>query len=189
MSRALHLEVTKSKREEEFKEKLNAFIIRCTRLKRIVSDNGAVFRSTAAWINKIRKCQALQDYLAMQQITCSTCLNRHGGEAYIRNENVLQDQGKNKLPVWTIRNCGDGHWTTPKQLLVDVHVRWKQTGRGASFNAMRQHVCQQWKREYFHGLMESHHIRTGARTTDKARRSYWLSEKKKTGENGKRVFF
>ena len=29
----------------------------------------------------------------------------------------------------------------------------------------------------------------GHETTDKARRSYWLSEKKKTGENGKRVFF
>ena len=88
-SRALHLEVTKSKRNEEFKEKLNAFIIRCTRLKRIVSDNRAVFRSTAAWINKIRKCQVLQDYLARQQITCSTCLNRHGGKAYIRNSSKM----------------------------------------------------------------------------------------------------
>ena len=88
-SRALHLEVTKSKRAEEFKEKLNAFIIQCTRPKRIVSDNGAVFRSTAAWINKIRKCQVLQDYLARQQITCSTCLNRHGGETYIRNSSKM----------------------------------------------------------------------------------------------------
>lgn len=80
-------------------------------------------------------------------------------------EKVLQDRGKNKPPVWTSRNYGDGHWTIPKQLLVDVHVHWKQTRRGASFNAMRQHVqtvWQQWKREYFHGLMESHHIRRRA---------------------------
>lgn len=28
---------------------------------------------------------------------------------------------------------------------------------------MRQHVWQRWKRGYFHGLTESHHIRRGAR--------------------------
>ena len=42
LSRVLHLEVTKSQRAEEFKEKLN-----------FVSDNRAVFRTTAAWIKKI----------------------------------------------------------------------------------------------------------------------------------------
>ena len=89
MSRALHLEVTKSKRTEEFKEKLNTLIVRCNRPKLIMSDNGAVFRTTAAWINKIRKCQVLQDYLARQQITCSTCLNRHGGEAYMRDSSKI----------------------------------------------------------------------------------------------------
>ena len=47
-SKALHLEVTRSRRAEEFKEKLNAFIKRRTRPKRIVSDNGAVFGTTAA---------------------------------------------------------------------------------------------------------------------------------------------
>ena len=47
-SRAIHLEVTKSQRAEEFKEKQNAFITRRTRPKRIVSDNGAVFTTTAA---------------------------------------------------------------------------------------------------------------------------------------------
>ena len=70
-----------------------------------------------------------------------------------------------------------------------MYVGWKQTGRGASFNAMRQHVCQQWKREYFHGLMESHHIRTGAR-------NYWqgkevvliVREEKNRGEWKKGLF-
>ena len=68
-SRALHLEETKSQRAEEFKEKLNALITRRTRPKRIASDNGAVFRTTATWIKKIRKSEVLQDYLARQQIT------------------------------------------------------------------------------------------------------------------------
>ena len=68
-SRTIHLEVTKSQRAEEFKEKQNAFITRRTRPKRIVSDNGAVFTTTAAWIKKIRKSEMLQDYLERQQIT------------------------------------------------------------------------------------------------------------------------
>ena len=45
------------------------FITRRTRPKRIVSDNGAVFRTTAAWIKKIRKSEMLQDYLERRQIT------------------------------------------------------------------------------------------------------------------------
>ena len=68
-SRAIHLAVTKSQRAEEFKEKQNAFITRRTRPKRIVSDNVAVFTTTAAWIKKIRKSEMLQDYLERQQIT------------------------------------------------------------------------------------------------------------------------
>ena len=69
MSRAIRLKVTKSQRAEELKEKLNAFITRCTRPKCIVSDNGPVFRTTAAWIKKNRKSVMLQDYFARQQFT------------------------------------------------------------------------------------------------------------------------
>ena len=69
MSRAIRLKVTKSQRAEELKEKLNAFITRCTRPKCIVPDNGPVFRTTAAWIKKNRKSVMLQDYFARQQFT------------------------------------------------------------------------------------------------------------------------
>ena len=67
-SRAVHLEMTKSQTAEEFQRKLNGFITRRTRPKRIVSDNAAVFKTTATWIRKIRKSEALQDFLAQQQI-------------------------------------------------------------------------------------------------------------------------
>ena len=33
----------------------------------------------------------------------------------------------------------------------------------ARFSEKKQHVWQRWKREYVHGLMESHHIKRGAR--------------------------
>ena len=68
-SRAIHLEVTKSQRAEEFEEKQSAFFTRRTRLKHIVSDKGAVFRTTAAWIKKSRKSEMLQNYLERQQVT------------------------------------------------------------------------------------------------------------------------
>ena len=69
ISRAVHLELTKSQTAEEFKRKLNAFIARRTRPQRIVSDNAATFRATAMWIKKIRKSEKIQDFLAGQEIT------------------------------------------------------------------------------------------------------------------------
>lgn len=75
-SRAVHLEMTKSQTAEEFQRKLNGFITRRTRPKRIVSDNAAVFKTTATWISKIRKSEALQDFLAQQQITWQFNLSR-----------------------------------------------------------------------------------------------------------------
>ncbi len=67
-SRAVHLEVSKSQTAEEFQRKLNAFVTRRTRPKRIISDNASVFKSTATWIRKIRKSEALQDHLAKLEI-------------------------------------------------------------------------------------------------------------------------
>ncbi|XP_029204053.2 uncharacterized protein LOC114968097 [Acropora millepora] len=55
--------MTKSQTAEEFQRKLNGFITRRTRPKRIVSDNAAT------WIRKIRKSEELQDFLAQQEIT------------------------------------------------------------------------------------------------------------------------
>ena len=75
-SRAVHLEMTKSQTAEEFQRKLNGFITRRTRPKRIVSDNAAVFKTTANWIKKIRKSEELQDFLAQQQITWQFNLSR-----------------------------------------------------------------------------------------------------------------
>ena len=70
VTRAVHLEVTKSQTAEEFQDKLNAFICRKTRPQRIISDNAAVFQATTAqWIKKIRKSEALQDFLAKQRLT------------------------------------------------------------------------------------------------------------------------
>ncbi len=68
VARAVHLEVTKSQSAEEFQRKLNSFITRKTRPELIVSDNAAVFKTTANWIRKIRKSEQLQNHLATQEI-------------------------------------------------------------------------------------------------------------------------
>jgi len=41
-----------------------------------VSDNAAIFKITATWIRKIRKSEALQDFLAQRQITWQFNLSR-----------------------------------------------------------------------------------------------------------------
>lgn len=67
-SRAVHLEVTKSQTAEELQQKLTAFITRRTRPELIISDNAQTFKTTAEWIQQIRKSEALQDFLAKQNI-------------------------------------------------------------------------------------------------------------------------
>ena len=67
-SRAVHLELAKSQTAEEFQAKLNAFITRKTRPRRIISDNGTTFIATTKWIKLIRKSERLHDYLASQYI-------------------------------------------------------------------------------------------------------------------------
>ena len=68
--------MTKSQTAEEFQRKLNRFITCRTRPKCIVSDNAAVFKTTATWIRKIHKSEALHDFLAQQQITWQFNLSR-----------------------------------------------------------------------------------------------------------------
>ena len=67
-SRAVHLEVTKTQTADEFQGKLNSFITRRTRPEQLISDNAAVFQTTAKWIKNIRKSEKLQNYLAKQEI-------------------------------------------------------------------------------------------------------------------------
>ena len=67
-SRAVHLEITHSQTAEEFEDVLNQFITRRTRLRRIISDNATVFKTTAIWIQKIRNSERLHYYLAAQEI-------------------------------------------------------------------------------------------------------------------------
>ena len=92
-SRAVHPELTKSQTAEEFQRKLNAFIARRTRPKLIISDNAAVFKTTASWIKKIRKSEKLQDYLAKQDIRWKSNLAKSpcwGG----MHERVIKDLNK-----------------------------------------------------------------------------------------------
>ena len=51
-TRAVHLEMTKTQKAEEFRTKLNAFIARRTRPKLIISDNARTFKATASWIKE-----------------------------------------------------------------------------------------------------------------------------------------
>ncbi len=67
-SRAVHLELTKSQTAKELKRKLNAFITRRTRPKLIVSDNAAVFQTTASWLKEVQKSEEMQDFLTKQDI-------------------------------------------------------------------------------------------------------------------------
>ena len=68
VTRAVHLERSKSQSAEEFQSKLNLFITRKTRPNLIVLDNATVFKTTAKWIRMIRKSEQLQNYLATQEI-------------------------------------------------------------------------------------------------------------------------
>lgn len=75
-SRAVHLEVMKSQKAEEFQRKLNLFIARKTRPHLIISDNTSVFKATASWIKKIQKSKRLQDHLVREDIRWQFNLSR-----------------------------------------------------------------------------------------------------------------
>ena len=50
-----------SKEAEEFQRKLNEFIGRRGRPRFLISDNAGTFKTTAKWIEDIRKNEKLQD--------------------------------------------------------------------------------------------------------------------------------
>ena len=160
-----------------------------------MSDNGAVFRTTAAWIKKIQKSQVLQDYLARQQITCSTCLNRHkwgglyerliidvkkmfyktGGRTsfqYEQVESVVMDieQHLNNRP-WMYMYVENG--LEEEQVLMPSDNMYGNGGRENTFMVSWRAIASGGRRK----------------TTQKSRRSYRLSEKKRTGESGRGVLF
>lgn len=196
-TRAVHLEMTKSQTAEEFQRKLNGFITRRTRPKRIVSDNAAVFKTTATWIRKIRKSEALQDFLAQQQIIWQYNLSRSpwwGGlyERLIKEvkRTLYKTMGRTQLEYAQVeavvvdieRHLNNRPLTYMKseageeQVLTPNAIMWGQeaytiedieldgdevTKLHARLNEKRQHVWQRWKKEYVHGLMESHRIKRG----------------------------
>ena len=196
-SRAVHLEVTKSQTAEEFQRKLNGFITRRTRPKRIVSDNAAVFKTTATWIRKIRKSEELQDFLAQQQITWQFNLSRSpwwGGLyerlikevkktlyktmgrthlEYAQVEAVVMDIERhlNNRPLTYMESeTGEEQVLTPNAIMwgqeaytiEDIELDGDEvTKLQVRLNEKRQHVWQRWKKEYVHGLMESHRIKRG----------------------------
>ncbi|XP_068721773.1 uncharacterized protein [Montipora capricornis] len=189
-SRAVHLEMTKSQTTEEFQRKLNAFITRRTRPKSIVSDNAAVFKTTATWIRMIRKSEALQDFLAQQQIMWQFNLSRSpwwGGLyerlikevkrtlyktmgrthlEYAQVEAVVMDIERhlNNRPLTYMESeSGEEQVLTPNTTTIeDIELdRDEVTKLHARLNEKRQHVWQRWKKEYVHSLMESDRIKRG----------------------------
>ena len=82
----VRLEVIKPQTAIEFQRKLNAFITRRTRPQWMISDNAAVFKTTADWIRKLRRSEHLHDFLAAQEIqwTFNLAKSEWWGEMYER---------------------------------------------------------------------------------------------------------
>ena len=67
-TRAVHLDLLTDMTAEEFKRSLMEFIARRGNPIKMVSDNGKTFVTTAKWLNKLRRNQLLNDYLAKMNI-------------------------------------------------------------------------------------------------------------------------
>ena len=67
-SRAVHLHLQPDMTAEEFKRSLGEFIARRGQPTRIVSDNGKSFVATARWLNKLKRSQLVNDFLARRNI-------------------------------------------------------------------------------------------------------------------------
>ena len=176
-SRAVHLELTRSQTAEEFQRKLNAFIARRT------------FKTTAAWIKKVRKSEELQDFLASQEIKWQFNLSTSPwwGGMY---ERLIKDIKKtlhktlgatavvidiekhmNNRPLTYVES---GEWEP--QVLTPNVIMWGQNAHEIRnievdedettklyrrLNNAREHAWRRWKKEYVHGLMEAHRIKRG----------------------------
>ena len=67
-SRGVHFATAKSMKTSEFIDHLNDFIAVHTRPEEIISDNAQTFKAAATWIDKLRKSEALYDYVADHSI-------------------------------------------------------------------------------------------------------------------------
>ena len=76
LSRALHLDLTKTMEMEEFLLSLKGFVARRGRPEKVYSDNGRTFVGAAAWMKKVRNDERLNDFLAHQRISWQFNLSR-----------------------------------------------------------------------------------------------------------------
>ena len=193
VTRAVHLETSKSQSAEEFQSKLNSFITRKTRPNLIVSDNATVFKATAKWIRTIRKSEQLQNHLATQEIRWKFNLAKSlwwGGmyERLIREikkvfyktlgkthlsfaqfEAVVMDIERhlNNRPLTYVESDGGGEevltpnsimWGQQSHILEDSEEEEELAKFHRRLVKARQHAWTRLRKEYIHGLMESHRI-------------------------------
>ena len=76
LSRALHLDLTKTMEMAEFLLSLKGFVARRGRPEKVYSDNGRTFVGAAAWMKKVRNDERLNDFLAHQGISWQFNLSR-----------------------------------------------------------------------------------------------------------------
>jgi len=67
-TRALHLKLCRDLTAEEFQRALKEFIARRGTPRLIVSNNGKTFTATKKWLNKLKKNEALMNFLAADKI-------------------------------------------------------------------------------------------------------------------------
>ena len=176
-TRAVHLEMTKTQKAEEFRT--SSFL---TML--IISDNARTFKATASWIKEIRKSEQLQNYLAKQEIRWQFNLSKSPwwGGMY---ERLLKDVKKTLY-----KTLGRTHLTFEqlKTVIVDIEkhlnnrpLTYVKSGEGEDrvltpntimwgqnsytfegddeedldkiskrLNKAKQHAWKRWRDEYIH---------------------------------------
>ena len=72
----MHLELVRSLEMEEFIICLKKFIARRGRPELVYSDNGSTFKAAVKWLQKVRKDEMFNDYLARLEINCRFNLSR-----------------------------------------------------------------------------------------------------------------
>ena len=141
-SRAVHLELTRSQTAEEFQRKLNAFITRRTRPEKIVSDNAATFKATATWIERIRKSEKLQNYLAQQEITWQFNLSKSPwwGGMY---ERLIKEVKKTAY-----KTLGNTHLTFQQLEVVIMDIEKHLNNRPLTYVGVRRANHKPWRQTY-----------------------------------------
>ena len=75
-TRAVHLKLCRDLTAEEFQRALKEFVARRGTPRLIVSDNGKTFTATKKWLNKLKKNEALMNFLAADKIIWRLNLSR-----------------------------------------------------------------------------------------------------------------